>query len=101
MTTDLITFKMEHKFVEEVDKTAKSAGFQNRTEFIRAALREKVDEVKLKEAMMLVSKMRGKAPRQTTDEERELVREQVAREFMGLRGKALKQKNEELMNILR
>lgn len=40
-----------------------------------------IDEVKLKEAMMIVSKMRGKSPRQTTDEEIHRIREQVAREF--------------------
>lgn len=69
MTTELVTFKMEHKFLDEVDRTSKSSGFQNRTEFIRAALREKVDEVKLKQAMVELSKLRGKAPRKTTDEE--------------------------------
>ena len=68
MATDLVTFKMEHNFLKYVDSTAKSAGFQNRTEFIRAALREKVDDVKLKKAMKVLSKMRGKAPITVTDE---------------------------------
>jgi len=81
MATELVTFKMEHDFLEEVDKTAKSAGFQNRTEFIRNALREKVEEVKLKQAMMTLSKLRGKAPRKTTDEERAKIREKVFQEF--------------------
>lgn len=81
MATELVTFKMEHDFLEEVDKTAKSAGFQNRTEFIRNALREKVEEVKLKQAMMTLSKLRGKAPRKTTDEERAKIREKVFEEF--------------------
>ncbi len=81
MTTELVTFKMEHDFLEDVDKTAKSAGFQNRTEFIRNALREKVEEVKLKQAMITLSKLRGKAPRKTTDEERAKIREKVFEEF--------------------
>lgn len=81
MATDLVTFKMEHDFLEEVDRTAKSAGFQNRTEFIRNALREKVEEVKLKQAMMTLSKLRGKAPRKTTGEERAKIREKVFKEF--------------------
>jgi len=80
--TELVTFKMEHDFLEDVDKTARSAGFQNRTEFIRTALREKVEEVKLKEAMLALSKFRGKAPKKTTDEERRRTREQVSKELM-------------------
>ena len=81
MATELVTFKMEHNFLEDVDKTAKSAGFQNRTEFIRNALREKVEEVKLKQAMITLSKLRGKAPRKTSDEERAKIREKVFQEF--------------------
>jgi metal-responsive CopG/Arc/MetJ family transcriptional regulator len=81
MTTELVTFKMEHDFLEEVDRTAKSAGFQNRTEFIRNALREKVEEVRMKQAMITLSKLRGKAPIKTTDEERAKIREKVFREF--------------------
>ena len=46
MATELVTFKMEHNFLEEVDKTVKTAGFQNRTEFIRNALREKIEASK-------------------------------------------------------
>ena len=81
MATELVTFKMEHDFLEDVDKTVKSAGFQNRTEFIRNALREKVEEVKLKQAMITLSKLRGKAPGKTTDEERAKIRERVFAEF--------------------
>ena len=81
MATELVTFKMEHDFLKDVDKTVKSAGFQNRTEFIRNALREKVEEVKLKQAMITLSKLRGKAPRKTTDEERARIREKVFEEF--------------------
>jgi metal-responsive CopG/Arc/MetJ family transcriptional regulator len=81
MATELVTFKMESRLLKDVDETVKQAGFQNRTEFIRNALREKVDEVKLKEAMKILSKMRGKAPRIVSDEERARVREEVFQEM--------------------
>lgn len=81
MATELVTFKMDDAFLEEVDKTAKASGFQNRTEFIRAALREKIEETKLKEAMIQLSKMRGKAKRIVSDEERHKVREQLFEEI--------------------
>ncbi|MFH0875329.1 MAG: ribbon-helix-helix domain-containing protein [archaeon] len=81
MTTELVTFKMEQDFLEDVDNTAKKAGFQNRTEFIRSALREKVEEVKLRQAMIDLSKLRGKAPKKTSDDERDRIREKVFDEF--------------------
>lgn len=81
MTTELVTFKMEDTLLQDVDETAKLAGFHNRTEFIRAALREKIEEVKLKQAMLELGKLRGKASRKTTDEERERIREKVFEEF--------------------
>lgn len=81
MKTELVTFKMEHNFLEDVDKTAKSAGFQNRTEFIRNALREKVEEVKLKEAMMSIIHLKGASKKKTSDEQLEKIREKVFDEF--------------------
>jgi len=81
MTTELVTFKMDSGFLKEVDKSVKQGSYHNRTEFIREALRQKVDEVKLKKIEAVLNKYRGKAPRQTTDEERAKVREQVFMEF--------------------
>ena len=52
MTTDMITVKLEDTFLKNIDETVKKEGYQNRTEFIRAALREKIEEAKLKEAMI-------------------------------------------------
>lgn len=81
MTTELVTFKMEHKFLEEVDRTAKFSGFQTRTEFIREALREKVEEAKLKEAMMQIAHLKGAAKKKTTEKEYEAAREKAFEEI--------------------
>ena len=74
MVTELVTFKMDSKMLKEVDKTSKQAGFHNRTEFIRAALRKEVDEIKLKEAMKKIAHIKGAANKKTTDEEYEKIR---------------------------
>ena len=81
--TEKITIQelKEHDFLKEVDKTVKSSGFQNRTEFIRNALREKVEEVKLKQAMIALSKLKGKSSKKTTDEELERIREKAFEEI--------------------
>lgn len=81
MATDMVTFKMEHDFLKEVDATARLSGYQSRTEFIRSALREKVDELKLKQAIMALGRMRGKAKVKTTDRQRHAAREKVFAEI--------------------
>lgn len=74
MATELVTFKMDSKLLKEVDQTAKEAGFHNRTEFIRAALRKGVDEIKLKEAMKRIAHLKGASKTKTTDKEYEYAR---------------------------
>lgn len=81
MATELVTFKMEHKFLQEVDKTSKEAGFQSRTEFIRNALREKVEEAKLKKAMMEIAHLKGASKKKTTDEELHRAREKLSEQL--------------------
>lgn len=71
MVTEMITLKLERKFLGEVDMTAKRGNYQNRTEFIRAALRDKVDEEKLKKTMQELAHLKGKYKKEkpTTDED--------------------------------
>jgi metal-responsive CopG/Arc/MetJ family transcriptional regulator len=87
MATDMVTFNIDDKFLKEVDRTAKQAGYQNRTEFIRAALREKVSEIELKEAMKSLAHLKGASKRKTTDEELERIREEAFDELIRNRGK--------------
>lgn len=49
---------------------------------ICGTIKEKIEDIKLKQAMITLSKMRGKAPRNTTEEERELIRNTVFDEFL-------------------
>jgi metal-responsive CopG/Arc/MetJ family transcriptional regulator len=79
MTTEMITLKLESKFLSEIDTIVANNGYQNRTEFIRNALREKIDETKLKEAMLSIAHLKGagKKKHQTTNEDLERTREEV------------------------
>lgn len=79
MVTEMITVKLEKQFLHQIDDIVKKAGYQNRTEFIRNALREKVDETKLKQAMIDIDQFRGilKKKKQTTDKELHEIREKV------------------------
>ena len=59
MVTEMITLKLERKFLVDIDKTVKEKNYQNRTEFIRAALRDKVDQEKLKKTMQELAHLKG------------------------------------------
>lgn len=73
----MITLKLERGFLKQIDGIVKGSGHQNRTEFIHSALREKVDEAKLKAALVKLAPLRGALKGKTTDEELEKIREKV------------------------
>ena len=81
MVTQMITLKLEHNFLNELDELVKNSGYQNRTEFIRNAVREKIEEEKMKKFMMDLSKQKGSAKRKINEEELEKVREEAFEEL--------------------
>ena len=81
MVTDMITLKLEDSFLKEIDGIVRVQGYQNRTEFIRNALREKVEQVKLNEAMMQLAHLKGASKKKTTDEQLEKIRMKVFEEL--------------------
>ncbi|MBU0472413.1 MAG: ribbon-helix-helix domain-containing protein [Nanoarchaeota archaeon] len=81
MVTEMITLKLDDSFLLEIDKTVRQHGYQNRTEFIRNALREKVEESKLKDAMIFLAHLKGAAKKKTTDKEYEQIRTKAFEEI--------------------
>jgi metal-responsive CopG/Arc/MetJ family transcriptional regulator len=81
MVTDMITVKLEDSFLKEIDNIVQAQGYQNRTEFIRNALREKVEQTKLNEAMMQLAHLKGASKKKTTDEQLEKIRMKVFEEL--------------------
>ena len=81
MVTEMITVKLEENFLKSVDAVVEKEGYQNRTEFIRNALREKLEQSKIKEAMLALAHLKGAAKRKVSPEEYEKVRVQVCEEF--------------------
>jgi len=50
MATDMICIKLDDEFLGHIDDVVKDEGYHNRTEFIRAALRDKLEDIKLKKS---------------------------------------------------
>ena len=81
MTTEMITVKLEDAFLGDIDTIVKNEGYQNRTEFIRNALREKIEEIKLRKAMMELANLKGSAKKRTTEESYEKIRAKAFEEI--------------------
>ena len=77
----MITVKLEDVFLNEMDSIVKNEGYQNRTEFIRNALREKIEEIKLRKAMMELANLKGSAKKRTTEESYEKIRAKAFEEI--------------------
>ena len=81
MTTEMITLKLDDMFLKEIDSIVEKQGYHNRTEFIRNALREKVEDTKLKGAMMQIAHLKGASKKKTSDADLEKIREKVFNEL--------------------
>ncbi|MBI4440287.1 ribbon-helix-helix protein, CopG family [Candidatus Woesearchaeota archaeon] len=81
MATEMITLKLDDTFLKEIDQAVKANRYQNRTEFIRNALREKLEDVKLKDAMIQLSHLKGASKKKTSERELENIREKVFRDL--------------------
>ncbi|MFH1511283.1 MAG: ribbon-helix-helix domain-containing protein [Candidatus Woesearchaeota archaeon] len=81
MATEMITLKMNDSFLKEIDTIVEKQGYQNRTEFIRNALREKMEDAKMKEAMRQLANMKGASRKKSSDKELDLIRDKVFKEL--------------------
>jgi len=68
--------------LHNIDNIIREHNFSTRTEFIRDAIREKLDELKRDEAIKQFLALKGKAKKVTTDKERRQIREQVFDELL-------------------
>ena len=85
MVTEMISLKLEDSFLNSIDSIVKKEGYQSRTEFIRNALREKVEATKLRQAMTELSHLKGASKKKTSDKELERIREKAFEEIDKIR----------------
>jgi len=86
MVTEMISMKLEDSFLKAIDSVVKKEGYQSRTEFIRTALREKIDQERYKEIYKRLGKLRGKAKTKTTDEDLHRIREEALKSLAKKKG---------------
>ncbi len=81
MATEMITLKLEDKFLADIDLLVRKEGYQNRTEFIRNALREKLEESKLREALAGIAHLKGAAKKKVSEKAYEQNRQKAVEEL--------------------
>ncbi|VVB81332.1 Putative nickel-responsive regulator [uncultured archaeon] len=78
---ETICIKVEGDLLNRVNQSMKKSGYSTKTEFIREAIREKLEDNEKEALIKEFLKFRGKG-RSTTDEERRKTREKVSKELM-------------------
>ncbi len=78
---EAICVKLDEHVLTDVDNCLKQNNFSTRTEFIRAAIREKLEETKRKELLTEFLKLRGKAKTRTSDKQLHKIKEQALEEL--------------------
>lgn len=74
---EIISLKVDETMLHNMDNIIRDHNFSTRTEFIRDAIREKLEELHRDELMNQFLALKGKAKKNTTDEEREKIRDKV------------------------
>lgn len=76
-----ITIKVEDNLLKRMNKNMKNNGYSTKTEFIREAIRKKIEEDEREWAIREFLKLRGKAKVRTRPEDDEKIREEVGKEL--------------------
>ena len=66
---EIITFKLQENITKKIDRLLKPLHFNNRTEFIRESVREKLNQIEKEKILMKLTKFKGSLKGKMSDEE--------------------------------
>ena len=81
---ETISFKLSEDIVKKINSVLKTLHFNNRTEFIREAIRDKLNTVETDPFLRALEQFKGSAKIKVTDEMLRKAREQVSKKYMPL-----------------
>lgn len=76
-----VTIKFEDNFLQDMEKVMKKHRYATKSEFIREAIRKKINDLEREEALARVRKLYGSSKRKTTDEQLHKARDEVSEEL--------------------
>ena len=81
-----ISIKLEEDFLKDLEKAMRRKNYTTKSEFIREAIRDKIEEIEKKEMLKHIQSIAGKSKRKTTDKQLHEIREEVFKELSKERG---------------
>ncbi|MAG77633.1 MAG: hypothetical protein CL811_12835 [Colwelliaceae bacterium] len=72
-----ITVKFEDSFLKDIEMVMKKHRFATKAEFIRQAIREKMNDLEKQESLERLRKMYGASHKKTTDKDLKKIRKEV------------------------
>ena len=81
-----ISLKLDENMLSNIDGTVKKHNFSTRTEFIRAAIRDKLDELNRDELIAEFLRFKGKAKKSVSDKELKKARQKAFDELVKEKG---------------
>lgn len=76
-----ISLKLESEFLKEIEKIMLKNRYMTKTEFIREAIRDKINELEKRESLIKLRKIYGASKRKTSDKELHKAREKAFKEL--------------------
>lgn len=81
ITMELVTFRLQENILKKVDSFIKPLYFNNRTEFIREAIREKLYNIETEQIMKELKKFKGSSKVKVSDKRLRQIKDEVGREY--------------------
>lgn len=78
---ETITFKLQENVLKKIDGILRPLNFNTRTEFIREAIRDKLNTVETEKFMRKLAQHKGAAKVHVSDERLHEIRDEVAKEY--------------------
>ncbi len=81
---EIVTFKIQEDIVKKIDHLLRPLNFNNRTEFIREAIREKLNEAEKEKAILRLAELKGSLAgksRMSAQKASELASQDIAKKF--------------------
>jgi metal-responsive CopG/Arc/MetJ family transcriptional regulator len=78
---EIISLKMEKELLNEIDKKLTKYRYATRTEFLRDAIRDKLNELEKAEMLKHVDRIHGISKKKSSDKKLHPIREQVFNEL--------------------
>ena len=76
-----VSIKLDGEFLNNIEKFMKKYNYMTKAEFIRQAIRDKIQQMEKEEMLKAVERLAGSSKRKTTDEELHEVREVLAKRY--------------------